>query len=65
MFRKPAFWIAFVLVTVACGWFTVAFFDRAFPLVTLELSMDRDAALDAARSLAAARDLGPEGFDQA
>ncbi len=65
MFRKPWFWIAFALAAVLSTVFAIAFFADAFPLVTLDLSMDREAALGQARQLAEERGWGPEGFQQA
>jgi hypothetical protein len=65
MFRKAPSWIAFALVSVALGVFAVAYFASAFPLVTLDLEMDRETALAEARRLAGERGWGPEGFRQA
>jgi membrane protease YdiL (CAAX protease family) len=65
MFRKPWFWIAFVVVTVLCVVYSVAYFSKAFPLVTVDLRMDREAALESARELAEANGWGPEGYRQA
>jgi hypothetical protein len=65
MFRKPVFWIVFVVVTALCAWYAGVNFPRAFPLVTLDLDMDREAALGAAQELAESRGWGPEGYRQA
>ena len=65
MFRKPGFWIAFLLVTAACVAFSVANFPGAFPVVTLDVKMDREAALQAARDLGKRFRWGPEDFRQA
>jgi hypothetical protein len=35
MFRKPWFWIAFVVVTALCVVYSVAYFSKGFPLVTV------------------------------
>ena len=59
MFRKPWFWVAFVLFAAACAGFGIANFPRAFPIVTLDLVMDREAALDAAAGLADRFNWGP------
>ncbi len=64
MFRKPGFWIVFLLVTAACVLFGVANFPRAFPIVTLDLEMDREGALQAARELDSRYQWGPEDFRQ-
>jgi hypothetical protein len=65
MFRKPVFWLVFVLVSLGCVWFSVANFPRAFPLVSLDLDMDRDNALAASRALAERHGWGPAGYRQA
>ena len=65
MFRKPVFWAAFVAVSLACGTFAVVNFPRAYPIVELDLEMDRAAALSEARRLAGELGLGPSDFRQA
>lgn len=65
MFRKPAVWIAFVLASILLVAFSAFFFADAFPLVTVDLEMDRDGALAAARRLAGEHGWGPAGFRQA
>src|SRR5262245_39558730 len=65
MLRKPLFW---VLLTSACAagiLFTVRYFSRAFPIVTPDLRMDREAALGRARELDDRFRLGPAGYDAA
>jgi len=65
MFRKPIFWLAFVALSLSSIYFAARFFSRAFPIVTLDLQMNREAALSKARELAARFQLGPDGYDQA
>jgi len=65
MFRKPWFWAVFILVSVLCTAWAVTNFGQAFPLVTLDVTMDRSAALAAAESLATERGWGPEDARQA
>lgn len=65
MLRKPAFWIAFALVTVASLAFAARYFEKAFPIVTIDLRMDRAGALRSAQELVAGREWGLEGFRQA
>jgi hypothetical protein len=65
MFRKPAFWVVFVLVSAVCTIWAARHFAEAFPLVTLNVTMDRGAALEAAEGLASDRGWGPEGARQA
>ncbi|MCD4750163.1 MAG: CPBP family intramembrane metalloprotease [Thermoanaerobaculales bacterium] len=65
MFRKPLFWAVFILVSVLCTAWAVMHFAEAFPLVTLEVKMDRAGALAAAEDLATDRGWGPEEARQA
>jgi membrane protease YdiL (CAAX protease family) len=65
MFRKPIFWIAFVVIAVACVAYSAVTLPRVFPLVSLDLRMDWDAALESARRLADTHGWGPEGYRQA
>jgi len=65
MFRKPVFWIVFVLVAAGCVIYAARNFSTAFPVVTLELEMDREQAMAAAAQLAAQRAWGPEDARQA
>jgi len=65
MFRKPVFWIVFAAVAAACSFFSFKMFPQAFPIVNLDLRMDRETALSEARSLAEDHAWGPEGYRQA
>ncbi|MFV2071866.1 MAG: lysostaphin resistance A-like protein [Thermoanaerobaculales bacterium] len=65
MFRKPMFWAAFVLVSILCTAWAVMHFAEAFPLVNLDVKMDRTAALAAAEGLATERGWGPGDAKQA
>ncbi|MFQ5864958.1 MAG: CPBP family intramembrane glutamic endopeptidase [bacterium] len=65
MFRKPVFWIVITLISIASVIFTFKYFSRAFPIVNLDLQMDRQQALQSAQDLAQKYDWGPEGFRQA
>ena len=65
MFRKPLFWVAFFIVSGLFLAFAVLNFPHAFPLINLDLRMDRQAALDQARTLAEERGWGPGDFRQA
>ena len=65
MFRKPVFWAAFAVLSVACAAFAVANFPRAFSIVELDLEMDREAALSQARRLAGELGWGPSDYRQA
>jgi membrane protease YdiL (CAAX protease family) len=63
--HRPVFWIILGLVVASCLVFSTRFFAEAFPLAGVELAMDREGALEAARALAERHDWGPEGFRQA
>ncbi len=65
MMRKPAFWILSTLLSIGCISFAVKYFPDAFPLVSLDLRMDRDQALSRAAELAENHGWGPESYDQA
>jgi hypothetical protein len=65
MFRRPWFWVVFTLASALCTFWAVRHFAEAFPLVTLDVTMDRSAALDAADALATDRGFGPEDARQA
>jgi hypothetical protein len=65
MFRKSWFWVVFVLVSALCTAWAVRHFAEAFPIVTLDVSMDRAAALAAADKLAVDRGWGPENARRA
>lgn len=62
--RKPAFWILLTLISAGGVFFTFRYFSQAFPIVTLDLRMDRSSALLAARNLAEKHGWGPPGFSQ-
>ncbi len=65
MFRKPAFWIFLILASVGGVYFSFTFFPQAFPVVTLDLRMSRETALEKAAELASRLQLPPEGYRQA
>src|SRR5262245_19665720 len=65
MFKKPAFWILFALVSAAAALFALKNFSKTFPLVSIDIRMDRQAALQTARELARKYEWPPAEFDQA
>ncbi len=65
MFRKPITWIVFVLLAALSTFVAVIFFPQAFPIVSMDLQMDREAALQKADELAGRYQWGPEEYDQA
>ncbi len=62
MFRKPLFWIALLAISLGSVFFSAKYFSRAFPIVTLDLRMDREAALRKAAELAERFQLPPAGY---
>ena len=65
MSRKPAFWIICALLSLLATIAASRHFASAFPLVSIDLRMDRGQALEQARALAAQHRLGPAAYRQA
>ncbi len=65
MFRRPVFWIAAVVVCAAAAIFAFIYFPLAFPIVSLDIRMDRQGALASARELTERFGWGPEGYREA
>ncbi len=65
MFRKSWFWIGLVALSILGALFSYHFFDKAFPIVNLDLKMDRAFALSSAGQLDAKFQWAPTGFRQA
>jgi hypothetical protein len=65
MLKRPVFWIVFVAICAASTFFAYSFFDRAFPIVSVDIQMDREGALSSARDLAQRFSWGPEEYHQA
>lgn len=65
MDRRPAFWAAFVVISLACAALAWRLFPLAMPIVNLEVTMTRDGAIAKARELAAARRLVLAGAREA
>jgi len=64
MFRKPIFWIALVAASLGSTYFGIRYFSKAFPIVTLDLRMNRDQALARAAELASRFQYPPSGYRQ-
>ena len=62
-FRHPLFWIAFILSSFAAGIFSYIYFPQSQPLVTIPIKMNMQQALDKARDIAAAYNLGPKPYN--
>jgi hypothetical protein len=65
MLRRPIFWTVFVVLSAATAVFTFKNFSTAFPLVSIDLKMDRADALRMARDLAQRNAWPPAAFDEA
>jgi hypothetical protein len=63
--RRPAFWLVFALFSIASAVVAVRFFPRAFSIVALDITMDREQALAQASAVMARESLGPAGYRQA
>ena len=63
--RKPIFWLIFLLLSIGGILFAVRYFGQAFPLVNLDLRMNRQQAMDKARQLAKENGWGTSNFQQA
>ncbi len=57
--RAPWPWLLLVLLAAASGWYAWRTFPAAFPLLELDVRMDRAAALTASDSIAALLEIGP------
>jgi hypothetical protein len=62
MFRKPLFWIAAVILASGCILFTWYYFPKAFPVVTVDIAMDRQMAMEQADEIAQRFSLGPDDY---
>ena len=63
--RRPAFWLLLALLSAAAAVTGFWYFPQAFSIVALDITMDREHALAAARAIAARDRLGPPGYRQA
>src|SRR5213593_871605 len=65
MTKRPALWVFLAILSAASAAFSWRYFTRAFPLLSIDIGMDRQAALARARALASERHLGPPDFQDA
>ena len=65
MTKKPALWVVLAVLSVASAAFSWRYFTRAFPLLSLDIRMDRQGALASARDLASTERLGPPDYRDA
>ena len=63
--NRPLFWIVLVLLSLGSLVGAYRYFGKAFPLITLDLQMDRATALQRAGELAGRYQWGPGEYEQA
>ncbi len=63
--NRPLFWIVLVLLSLSSLVGAYRYFGEAFPLITLDLQMDRATALQRAKELAGRYHWGPQDYEQA
>ena len=59
--RRPAFWVAYAALALAALALAWQLAPQAIPLIHLDITMTRDAAIAKAETLAAERRLAPDG----
>ena len=62
--RRPLFWIALLGIFIGGAAFSIKYFPKVFPIVNLDITMNRQAALDKAKELSLQYNWGPKGFEQ-
>lgn len=62
IFHKPLFWVIATAVAAGFGYSAFRLFPIAFPLVSVDISMDRSLALERAASLAKEQLIGPNEY---
>jgi len=62
---RPLFWILFALVSLGAVGIGVHYFPQAFSIVALDITMNRDQALAAARAIMMRERRGPADYRQA
>lgn len=65
MMKRPVTWVLLALVSVASAATAWRYFPDAFSILSLDIAMDREGALEAAREYATRDGLGPEDYQQA
>lgn len=65
MTRKPIFWIVCSILFIGTILFTYKYFSKAYPIISLDLQMDRQTAVKAAEELVEKNHWGPDQFRQA
>ncbi len=62
---NPFFWVILTITSLCCIFFAYHFFGKAFPIVNLDITMDRQQALAHAQQLADTYQWGPQQYRQA
>ncbi len=65
IFYRPVSWILFLLIAAAGVYYISNNFEKANPLVSVNIEMDRQTALDEAARLAEEFNIGPKDYKQA
>ncbi len=63
--RSPLFWISQVILLLGCIYLSAHLYPKAFPIVDLQIKMDRITALTSAAKLAQLNHWGPPAFREA
>jgi len=63
--RKTSTWVVCFLLSIACLWAAHSHFTQAFPIVSLDIQLDRGGAVDSALEIVEREDWGPKTFEQA
>lgn len=59
LFKKPIFWISFIAMSMLCFWYAFTFFPTAFPIVNIDITIDRDEAIKRASTITKEFNAGP------
>ncbi len=65
LFYRPVSWILFALIAAGGIFYVTKNFEKANPLVSVNISMDRETALAEATRLTEEFGIGPDGYKQA
>ncbi|MCK5738420.1 CPBP family intramembrane metalloprotease, partial [bacterium] len=65
MSRKPIYWVLLIVLSLSGTFFAYHYFPAAFPLVNLDLKMNREQAIETAEKLAQTHAWGPEEYREA
>lgn len=65
LFCTPLFWLIFSLTAAGSAFLAFRYFPKAFPIVHLDLTMDRSQALEHAKIISTQFNLGPQNAQEA